>query len=79
MPGKTLILWLLIVFRTTLLKNLWVTLPGYALKEWGISKDAKIDALKRLEAAGMVAVSRPKGGYLKVRLTWKPKPKPDAE
>jgi hypothetical protein len=76
MGGKTLITWLLIIHRTTFAKKLWVTLPRYALEEWGISNSAKIDALKRLEAAGKVAVSRPSGGYLKVRLVWKPRPKP---
>jgi hypothetical protein len=71
MPGKTLALWLLIVHRVTWAKSKWVTLPDYILKEWEISQDAKSDALRRLEQAGKIAVSRPKGGYLKVRLFWK--------
>jgi hypothetical protein len=37
----------------------------------GTSVDAKTDAVRRLEEAGMIAVQRPKGGYLKVRMTWK--------
>jgi hypothetical protein len=73
MPGKTLLVWLLIVHRVTFSKSMWVTLPTYALEEWGISVDAKADALKRLEQAGKIAVKRPKGGYLKVRLLWKSK------
>jgi hypothetical protein len=73
MPGKTLALWLLIVYRVSYSRTVWVTLPRYALKEWGISKDAKIDALLRLEQARKILVSRPKGGYLKVRLMWKQK------
>ena len=52
MPGKTLLVWLLIVHRVTFSKSMWVTLPTYALKEWGISVDAKADALKRLEQGG---------------------------
>jgi hypothetical protein len=71
MPGKTLALWLLIVYRVSYSRKSWVTLPAYALEEWDISKDAKIDALRRLEQAGKILVSRPKGGYLKVRLLWK--------
>jgi hypothetical protein len=71
MPGKTLALWLLIVHRVTWGKSVWVTLPDYILKEWGISQDAKTNALQRLEQAGKIAVSRPKGGYLKVRLLGK--------
>jgi hypothetical protein len=73
MPGKTLALWLLIVYRVSYSRKVWVTLPSYAIKEWGISKDAKIDALRRLEQVGKILVSRPKGGYLKVRLLWKQK------
>ena len=73
MPGKTLALWLLIVYRVSYSRKVWVTLPSYAIKEWGISKDAKIDALLRLEQARKILVSRPKGGYLKVRLMWKQK------
>ena len=70
MPGKTLTMWLMIVHRVTFSKSAWVTLPAYILKEWGVSQDAKTDALRRLEQAGQIAVSRPKGGYLKVRLLW---------
>jgi hypothetical protein len=74
MPGKTLALWLLIEYRATYSKQEWVTLPSYALKEWGISKDAKVDALKRLEQAGRVAIDRSAtGGYLKVRMIRKSK------
>jgi hypothetical protein len=75
MPGKTLAVWLLIIHRVTVSRKTWVTLPAYALAEWGISRDTKIDAVKRLEEAGRIAVSRPNGGYLKVRLIWQPKTK----
>jgi hypothetical protein len=71
MPGKTLALWLAIVHRVTYSSKTWVTLPPYVMADWGIGQDAKIDALRRLEQAGKIAVSRPKGGYLKVRLVWK--------
>jgi hypothetical protein len=69
MSGKTVVVWLLVKYRSGYQKQEWVTLPTYALKEWGISRDAKIDALKRLEQAGVIAVDRPGGGgYLKVKL-----------
>ena len=71
MPGRTLALWLLIVHRVTFMRKTWVTLPAYVLEEWGLKPNAKVDALRRLEQAGMIAVSRPKGGYLHVRLLWK--------
>jgi len=73
MPGKTGWVWLLILYRATYSKQEWVTLPAYALKEWGISKDAKIDALRRLEQDRRIAVQRPIGGYLRVRLSRKSK------
>jgi hypothetical protein len=79
MPGKTLIVYLLIVHRVTYSRREWVTLPTYILKEWGISVEAKADALKRLEQAGKIGVQRPKGYSLKVQLIRKPKnwnPKP---
>jgi hypothetical protein len=73
MPGKTLALYLLIVHRVTYSGQAWVTLPSYALEEWGISADAKVDALRRLEQAGRIAVHRPRSGYLKARLVRKSK------
>jgi hypothetical protein len=74
LPGKAGALWLLIAHRVTYLHDIWVTLPAYACEELGISEDARTEGLKRLEAAGLIAVQRPPGGYLKVRMTWK-KPK----
>ena len=71
--GKTVLVWLLILHRATFSKSTWVTLPTYILKEWKISVDAKVDALKRLEQIGMITVRRSGGGYLKVRLNRKSK------
>ncbi len=71
--GKTVLVWLLILHRATFSKSTWVTLPTYIHKEWKISVDAKVDALKRLEQIGMITVRRPGGGYLKVRLNRKSK------
>jgi hypothetical protein len=68
MPGKVLLLWLLIRHRTDLSRDGWATLPRRQLKEWGIGKNARTDALRRLEQAGLVKVERPKGYMLKVRL-----------
>jgi hypothetical protein len=71
MPGKTLALWLAIVHRVAWSKTSWVTFPPYVAEDWGISQDAKVDALRRLEQDGRIAVSKSRGGYLKVRLIWK--------
>jgi hypothetical protein len=69
--GKVLLVWLLIWHRVAYTKHPKVTLPDYALKAWGISQDAKADALKRLVADGWVETRRIPGGYLKVQLTGK--------
>ena len=63
----------LIYHRTAYSRREWVTLPTCVLEEWGISVEAKTDALKRLEQAGLVTVRRPKGYSLQVQLVRKPK------
>jgi len=68
MPGKALAIWLLIKHRTDLNSGKWATLPQRLLKEWGIGKNARADALRRLEQAGLIRVERPKGYMLKVKL-----------
>jgi hypothetical protein len=75
LPGKAGVLWLLIAHRVTYLHDTWVTLPLYICEELGVSEDARTDGLKYLEAAGLIAVQRPPGGFLKVRMTWKKGPK----
>jgi hypothetical protein len=68
MPGKALAIWLLIRHRTDLNRGKWATLPQRTLAEWGVGKDARADALRRLEQAGLIKVDRPKGYMLKVKL-----------
>ena len=68
MPGKALALWLLIRHRSDLNRGDWFTLPVTLLKEWRISEDARTDALRRLEQAGLIQIERPKGFMLKVKL-----------
>ena len=70
--GKTTGVYLLIYHRTVYSRRRWITLPTYALEEWGISIDAKTDALKRLAQAGLIAVKRPKGRSLQAELLRKP-------
>ena len=69
MPGKALPVWLLIRHRTDLNRGGWATLPQRLLEEWGIGKNARADALRRLELAGLIKVERPKGYMLKVKRT----------
>jgi hypothetical protein len=59
--------------RVEFSKSTWVTPPADVLKQWGVSQDARIDALKRLERVGKIAIKRVKGGPLEVRLIWKSK------
>ena len=68
MPGKALALWVLICHRTALNGGRKATLPSRVLADWGIGKDAKIEALRRLEHAGLIKVERPRGYMLKVSL-----------
>lgn len=67
MPGKALAVWLLIKYRSDLNRGKLNTLPQRALKEWGIGKNARADALRRLEQAGLIEIERPKGYMLKAR------------
>jgi|SRR5271166_6652828 len=69
MRGKALPLWLLILHRTAINRNHPCTLPRRVLAEWGIGRDAKVDALRRLELQGLITVERPRGYMLKVKLT----------
>jgi hypothetical protein len=68
MPGKALALWLAIRYRCDVNRGNWATLPQKLLKECGIGKDARADALRRLEQAGLIKVERPKGYMLRVKL-----------
>jgi hypothetical protein len=68
MPGKALAVWLLIRHRTDLNRGKCATLPQRLLREWGVGKDAKTDALRRLEQVGLIKVERLKGYMLKVKL-----------
>ena len=68
MPGKALAVWLLIRHRSDLRRGDWITLPRTLLEKWGIRKDAKGEALRRLEDAGFIRVERPKGYMLKIKL-----------
>jgi hypothetical protein len=68
MPGKALAVWLLIRYRVDLNKGRPATLPQRVLSDWGIGRNAKVDALRRLEQAGLIKVERPKGYMLKVKL-----------
>jgi hypothetical protein len=70
--GKTTGVYMLIHHRTVYSRRRWITLPPYALEEWGISIDAKTDALKRLAQAGLIPVKRPKGRSLQAELLRKP-------
>jgi hypothetical protein len=76
MRGKVLLTWLLIHHRVAYLKRPRVTLPDWAIKSWGISQDARTDALKRLVAGGWIMMEKRAGLHLRVSLTAKSKVKP---
>jgi hypothetical protein len=67
MPGKTLAVWLLIRYRSDLNHGKPATLPQSILEKWSIGRNARADALRRLEQAGMIEIERPKGYMLKIK------------
>src|SRR5262249_32320212 len=57
MPGKALAVLLLIRHPSDLSRGDWITLPRTVLEKWGIRKDSKAEALRRLEDAGLIPPS----------------------
>jgi hypothetical protein len=68
LPGKALAVWLIIRLRVDLNRGRPATLPRDSLKRWGIGQDAKADALRRLEQAGLIQIERRTGYMLKVKI-----------
>lgn len=60
-PGKTLQVALALWYLSGLSKSLTVRLPSKPLAGMGVSRDAKYEALARLESAGLVTVQRRSG------------------
>ena len=59
--------------RTHVCRSQTVTLPASELAELGITRQRKVEALAKLEAAGLVRVEKaPAGQSAKVTLTWQP-------
>lgn len=61
MPGKTLQVALALWYLAGLKKTTTVRLASKPLSEMGVSRDAKYDALARLEQLGLVAVEQQRG------------------
>lgn len=61
LPGKTLNLGIAIWWLAGMAKTKTFKLTGKALMNFGISKDAASDALKRLEAHGLIRAYRAPG------------------
>lgn len=61
LPGKTLQVGIALWFLVGLKKSPTVMLASKTLTALGVSRDAKYDALQRLEAAGLVSVQRQPG------------------
>lgn len=68
MPGQALAVLLLVHHRAKLTREDMVRLPSGLLAEFGIDKDGKARALRRLEAAGLVRVERATGRAARIRL-----------
>jgi hypothetical protein len=61
LPGKTLNVGIAIWWLTGMAKTKTFKLTGKALKQLEVSRDAASDALKRLEARGLIRVQRSPG------------------
>ena len=51
--------WAWLVHQTRKTGKVTVAISNGALAKWGVSRDVKRDALRQLEAAGLVVVDRP--------------------
>ena len=51
--------WLWLLHRSWYAKSTTIAVPNGALAKWGVSRDVKRDALRQLEAAGLIVVDRP--------------------
>lgn len=74
LPGKALAVWCLLQHRMRLTRQAEVTLPNSLLESAGIDRNAKARALRDLEAAGLVQVSRLPGQSPRVALPQPPEP-----
>jgi len=69
LPGKALAVYLLIHWRRTVTGQSTVTLPTNLLHEFGIDRNAKHRALRDLEEAGLIKVTRAAGQSAQIGLT----------
>lgn len=51
--------WAWLMHQTRKTGKVTVAVPNGALAKWGVSRDVKRDALRQLEAAGLIVVDRP--------------------
>jgi hypothetical protein len=71
--GTTMIVALLVYRQTKVRRRQTVTLPGPELAELGVDPRRKREALRNLEAAGIVRLHRPGPGQkTEVTLLWRP-------
>jgi hypothetical protein len=68
LPGKSLIVWLLIGHRARTKGVRWVTLPQSMLSDWGITRSAKCRALNALHGAGLIEINQSAGCSTRVGL-----------
>jgi hypothetical protein len=72
LPGKALLVWLLVHHRTRMTRQPEVTLPNELLASAGVDSRAKARALVALERAGLVQVRREPGKSARIALTMTP-------
>jgi hypothetical protein len=68
LPGKALIVWLLVRHQVRLRGTLTISLPASLLQGAGIGRATLLRALKALERTGLVSVTRNKGRSVRITL-----------
>jgi hypothetical protein len=71
--GRAAVVVALCIYRRTIVRNSkTVTLPAGELKELGVSRQRKLEALGSLRDGGLIKLEKTTGCSTKVTLTWKP-------
>ncbi len=68
LPGKSLLIWLLVHHRIRMTQQQEVTVPHWLLASAGVDARAKARALVALESAGLIHVRRERGKTARISL-----------
>jgi hypothetical protein len=55
---RGLLVWLFLEYRWRITRRRWVSVSNVELAKWGVGREAKRTALRRLEAAGLIQIEQ---------------------